>query len=245
MNISCEIIRDLLPLYVDEVCSDDSRNLVENHLQGCEGCKTELNYMKGDLPQQKEIAEETKTVKAMQNAWKKSKKITIEKIVILGIMLFVLCVILFYPDMPMPVFEKDLEVRNVCQLEDGTVYFEWEMTNGTLAAGRHRTYREKDGACYFVPLRAVVEAHMRYWITRDPSIMERQPYDYEYIHPYGKWADRNQTVFEDMTAIYVGWGKDAILVWEPGMELPVASEEIEAEYARMLSYSDYMVPSTQ
>jgi len=40
MNISCEIIRDLLPLYVDDVCSDDSRELVEHHLRDCESCRT-------------------------------------------------------------------------------------------------------------------------------------------------------------------------------------------------------------
>ena len=33
MNKECEVIRDLLPLYVDEVCSGTSRELIEEHLQ--------------------------------------------------------------------------------------------------------------------------------------------------------------------------------------------------------------------
>jgi len=230
MNISCDIIRDLLPLYVDEVCSDDSRDVVETHLRDCEGCKAELEYMKIDLPQREAIAEERKTMDAVHKASTKNKMITGEKVILRLCALFVVCLILFYPDMPMPVFEKDVKVQNVCQLADGTIYFEWEMTNGTIAAGRGRMYREKDGACYFVPLRAIVEAHMRYWISVDPESLKRQANDYEFIHPFGKWTDRNQTVFEDMTAIYVGWGKDAILVWEAGMELPKASEEIEMKY---------------
>ena len=42
MNIPCDTIRDLLPLYHDEVCSQESRKLVEEHLAGCESCRAEL-----------------------------------------------------------------------------------------------------------------------------------------------------------------------------------------------------------
>lgn len=45
----CNIIRDLLPLYLDEVCSKDSRKLVEEHLEYCEVCRRELEGMKIDL----------------------------------------------------------------------------------------------------------------------------------------------------------------------------------------------------
>ena len=33
--MKCEIIRDLIPLYLDKVCSEDSRKLVEEHLAEC------------------------------------------------------------------------------------------------------------------------------------------------------------------------------------------------------------------
>ena len=39
MKISCEIIKDLLPLYQDGICSDESRKLIEEHLQSCDECK--------------------------------------------------------------------------------------------------------------------------------------------------------------------------------------------------------------
>ena len=32
MKISCNIIRDILPLYVDNVVSDDTRDMTEEHL---------------------------------------------------------------------------------------------------------------------------------------------------------------------------------------------------------------------
>lgn len=39
----CNVIRDLLPLYADEVCSEDSREVVEEHLANCKECKQELD----------------------------------------------------------------------------------------------------------------------------------------------------------------------------------------------------------
>ena len=43
-DITCEVIRDLLPLYVDDVLSPDSRAVVEEHLGNCVGC-TEYYHM--------------------------------------------------------------------------------------------------------------------------------------------------------------------------------------------------------
>lgn len=40
MKVTCEIIEDLLPLYVDNVCSVQSRQAVEQHLQECEKCRS-------------------------------------------------------------------------------------------------------------------------------------------------------------------------------------------------------------
>ena len=49
MNLSCEVIRDLLPLYAEEMLSDESTRLVEAHLQGCSACAEMLEEMKRPL----------------------------------------------------------------------------------------------------------------------------------------------------------------------------------------------------
>lgn len=36
--MNCNIIQDLLPLYVDEICSEDTRKEVETHLASCKEC---------------------------------------------------------------------------------------------------------------------------------------------------------------------------------------------------------------
>ncbi len=44
MKKNCEIIKDLLPLYLDKVCSKESTTLVEEHLSTCHNCQ---NYLEG------------------------------------------------------------------------------------------------------------------------------------------------------------------------------------------------------
>ena len=39
MKTSCNIIEDLLPLYVDDMVSEDSRQLIEGHLKTCPACR--------------------------------------------------------------------------------------------------------------------------------------------------------------------------------------------------------------
>ncbi len=39
MKITCNIIEDLLPLYVDDMVSEDSRQLIEEHLKTCLTCR--------------------------------------------------------------------------------------------------------------------------------------------------------------------------------------------------------------
>lgn len=50
MKTDCNIIRDLLPLYADDVCSKESRALVDEHLQECPDCLEELvNLRKSEI----------------------------------------------------------------------------------------------------------------------------------------------------------------------------------------------------
>ena len=46
MKMNCNVIRDLLPLYVDHICSDESRELVDGHLTECRDCSMLLQQMR-------------------------------------------------------------------------------------------------------------------------------------------------------------------------------------------------------
>ncbi|WP_028510494.1 zf-HC2 domain-containing protein [Ruminococcus sp. NK3A76] len=46
MKNNCDIIRDLLPLYQDDICSESSRSAVEEHLKECKECSDYLESMR-------------------------------------------------------------------------------------------------------------------------------------------------------------------------------------------------------
>lgn len=48
-SASCPIIYDLLPLYIDSACSEETKRLVEGHLAGCAACKRKFEAMAGEL----------------------------------------------------------------------------------------------------------------------------------------------------------------------------------------------------
>lgn len=48
-KINCNIVKDILPLYADNIVSEDTKKLVEEHLLNCNDCKKELSLLKSDL----------------------------------------------------------------------------------------------------------------------------------------------------------------------------------------------------
>ncbi len=48
-KINCEIIRDLIPSYVDGVCSEATKRCVEDHVAACDGCRQMLASYKSHM----------------------------------------------------------------------------------------------------------------------------------------------------------------------------------------------------
>ena len=46
MSKECEMIKDLIPLYVDDVCSAETKARVQEHIEKCESCRTLVEKMK-------------------------------------------------------------------------------------------------------------------------------------------------------------------------------------------------------
>ncbi len=53
MKKNCNIIKDLLPLYVDDICSEESKKIVEEHLETCNNCKKYLKELKFNIKETK------------------------------------------------------------------------------------------------------------------------------------------------------------------------------------------------
>ena len=46
MKITCDVIQDLMPSYIDGILSEDSKVLVEEHIGTCQECRKMYEIMK-------------------------------------------------------------------------------------------------------------------------------------------------------------------------------------------------------
>lgn len=83
---NCNIIKDILPLYVDDVVSDDTKKMINDHLEHCLECRRELDFMKKEIY----IPAEKETI--IENFKKKFKH---KKLIISGISIILTGLILF------------------------------------------------------------------------------------------------------------------------------------------------------
>lgn len=92
-KINCNVIGDLLPLYVDGAVSEDTKKLVEEHLAVCEACKKAAEDMGKELvlPVHETVtAAETSFLQKMKKTWKKGRmrtaviSVAVTAVVILG-----------------------------------------------------------------------------------------------------------------------------------------------------------------
>ena len=89
-KISCNAVRDLLPLYIDGVVSEETKSEVEKHLSECSECQNEYVLLKKEvvLPSNPDLRSES------ANALKTMKhKLTKKKIVISVVSVFVTLVL--------------------------------------------------------------------------------------------------------------------------------------------------------
>lgn len=81
MRNECNIIRDILPLYIDKIASQDTISFVEEHLKNCAACRTELENMKAPNALEKstsdvQVNDET-PLKVFAKKWNRKKRIVI------------------------------------------------------------------------------------------------------------------------------------------------------------------------
>lgn len=79
MRLSCEVIRDLLPLYYDKVCSKESSSLIEEHLADCLQCKDELQKLKINLENPTISDGRIKVMENISAKWKRDKRVSFTK----------------------------------------------------------------------------------------------------------------------------------------------------------------------
>lgn len=191
--MNCDIIRDLLPLYADDVCSEASREIVEQHLETCEGCREELRGMRCGEPAV--LAEEVGLARAAGKAWKKNKLRSVIFGILAAAALFGAVYGLTVPNI-LPVDEKYLRVDDVIYYPEGK---DIQVKLTVLDGMKHNfiRYRTVGDAFYITPMRPIITTR------EDADWVERKN---THTHNIGEAAAGK--------ALYVGWGDDAVLVWD-------------------------------
>lgn len=68
-KLKCEVVRDLLPLYVEKLTSEVTSHEIESHIEHCIGCKEALDCM-----QEPEVIKEAETKKEVNHLKKWRRK---------------------------------------------------------------------------------------------------------------------------------------------------------------------------
>ena len=92
-NITCAVIEDLLPVYTEGLCNDETKALIEAHLAECEACAALAKQV--PIPEQKDIPVPTEK-KAFKKVARKIRKSRILNTILGGIItvaVLVLCVL--------------------------------------------------------------------------------------------------------------------------------------------------------
>ena len=128
-KINCEVIEDLLPLYVEELASPSSRQLVEEHLKDCESCRQKKEQMAQTMDLPKEV--DTKPLQGIRKTLFR-KKTTAIVLTVLGMLLFTV-LSLVYLNSPITIpYETVADTIRVEQNENGNLYLSMEDMGGEV-----------------------------------------------------------------------------------------------------------------
>lgn len=98
-TLPCDIVRDILPLYIDDVVSETTKNAVAEHLESCHECKNEYISLKAtfDIPIQDETSKNKFVVMMRKQRTKR---------ILSSILLIILSCSIFYGILYMTTYRK-------------------------------------------------------------------------------------------------------------------------------------------
>ena len=225
MNYPCGIIRDLLPLYHDDVCSTETRNAVEKHCAGCADCRKILNDL-DSMPEPYEMAKEVDPLRPIQKKWNHERKKSLW--IGLGVAFFLILILIANTVLRewkcVPMGKDDVVVMAVFQTSDGMIHITYDdlydlnYFSSSVEVG-------SDGNGYISTYRPI--------LAKKTNIQHRIGTGGICFDPESAFAWLNDESRVPVTRIYLGIKDDpenSILVWEKGMEVRAATVEEEALY---------------
>lgn len=222
MKLPCEIIRDLLPLYHDGVCSEVSKTLVNEHLRDCKDCAKALRKIDIDIDVPKLEADAVKPLKSLQNKWNKR---TWQKGILIGLAVFMLVFTIWFSLTQLnyvPLAVEEYSIESVCRFSNGMYYLEYSHPYA-MDSYSANICRTEDGAIHLTEYRPR--------LAKKQDVYSRTTRSY-LIDPANKLLHTDTGEEVPLTAFYLGCPDkaDAILLWSTDMDVPLASPELEGKH---------------
>lgn len=227
----CEITQDLLPLYIDNTCTEDSRKYVEQHLSQCAECRVIYEAM----------SKSVQLITTQQNA-KKSFSDFQRRLLRGRILLIVLCALIvlvplgiaayiqidnyMYDFHPVPI---EPIKSTVSRLSDGSIYVNLKYTDENVYVTSHYAYDHPyEDNVYYIEL-GYLPKHLFNAKQRSKGIE-----GFEFLittkdshgkYEYSRWTDGAHYPYQSI----VLKGPDGTqVIWQEGDEIPAADEKGEA-----------------
>ena len=232
MKHHCDVIMDLLPLYHDGVCSEKSREMVEEHLKECEECRRALEQI------QKEISVPNASRKEAGEAWNHLvKNLWIRRMATAALIIALMAATalagkeIYEWDQERLLFvqPEEIIVNNLCRLSDGRIYLEVVSDKHNLMFSDWRESGEPYATEH-------VGSHLisGYW-SKTTDRWDQWPTHWLAVEPSGETGglvngEPVRFTIEDIALTDWEHTKE-ILVCRFDDDLPPASAEIEAKVA--------------
>ena len=84
----CDIIKDLLPSYVDGLTNETTNAIIEDHLKDCPGCREELEKIRHADASPLQAEQDSAEIKHLEKAGQRSRRRLLRLSVILAVILF-------------------------------------------------------------------------------------------------------------------------------------------------------------
>ncbi|MED4462441.1 zf-HC2 domain-containing protein [Metabacillus fastidiosus] len=216
-GIKCTIIQDVLPLYIDEVVSQDTKEMVEEHLQHCEECQKEYEIMKQELY----IPAENKAsiFKKINKKWRKKKvgisiiSVLLTTIILLGAFSYVV-----YYETVIPYSENLVKIEKQNDNQLVSRYFgESYASVNDMFPMLLEIDGEKKNVSFIFYTQTIAKSPSRNLINNGEHIKGQ-----EYISPFSESEKIDAVYYVDYDVEKITAGKDswdsilerAVLIWE-------------------------------
>jgi len=238
MNEFCPIVRDLLPSYVEGLCSNESQRFVENHFVECTECADECAAMKEQFATSTQSnTGDAAVLQSMRKTYRCIRLRTLAIAVVAAIFVFagLAGAVHFYSYQEVPASSAEADLFSLAQAPEGRVYYTIASSQYSYAHYSLIPRMDADtNALYYSMLRSLRRAPLspeeaEYEMFR--ADIQKNPWE---AREMGAFVKDGRLYFEpngeaiEVKSIYVGIKDDCRLVWQEGDEIPILPFDPEA-----------------